>query len=36
MHGRFVQVSHPGGPLEIVEKEVPDSTPSQIRIKVQA
>ncbi|MGN6709366.1 MAG: alcohol dehydrogenase [Candidatus Nitrosocosmicus sp.] len=36
MNGRFVQVSNPGGPLEIVERVVPDPNSSQVRIKVQA
>ena len=36
MRGRYVQVSLPGGPLEIVEREVPEPGVSQVRIKVQA
>jgi D-arabinose 1-dehydrogenase-like Zn-dependent alcohol dehydrogenase len=36
MRGRYVQVSHPGGPLEIVERDVPEPGASQVRIKVQA
>lgn len=36
MRGRYVQVSKPGGPLEIMEREVPEPGPSQVRIKVQA
>jgi len=36
MHGRYVQVSHPGGPFEIVERDVPDPGASQVRIKIQA
>ena len=36
MRGRYVQVSKPGGPLEVVEREVPEPGPSQVRIKVQA
>ncbi|MGP0076254.1 MAG: alcohol dehydrogenase [Bryobacteraceae bacterium] len=33
---RAVQVSRPGGPLEIVERDIPDSRPGFVRIKVQA
>ena len=33
---RSVQVSRPGGPLEIVERDIPEPGPMQIRIKVQA
>ena len=36
MHGRYVQVSEPGGPFEIVERDVPEPDVSQVRIKVQA
>ena len=36
MRGRFVQVSHPSGALELVEREVPEPDVSQVRIKVQA
>src|SRR5919112_692872 len=36
MHGRYVQVSKPGGPFEIVERDVPEPVVSQVRIKVQA
>jgi len=36
MHGRYVQVSHSGGPFEIVERDVPDPGASQVRIKIQA
>jgi D-arabinose 1-dehydrogenase-like Zn-dependent alcohol dehydrogenase len=36
MRGRYVQVSNPGGPLEIVERDVPEPDSSQVRIKVQA
>jgi D-arabinose 1-dehydrogenase-like Zn-dependent alcohol dehydrogenase len=36
MKGRFVQISYPGGPLQIVERDVPDPNSSQVRIKVQA
>jgi D-arabinose 1-dehydrogenase-like Zn-dependent alcohol dehydrogenase len=33
---RAVQVSRPGGPLEIVEREIPEPGPGFVRIKVQA
>lgn len=33
---RAVQVSRPGGPLELVEREIPKPQPGQVRIKVQA
>jgi alcohol dehydrogenase len=33
---RAVQVSRPGGPLEIVEREIPDPGPGYVRIKIQA
>jgi D-arabinose 1-dehydrogenase-like Zn-dependent alcohol dehydrogenase len=33
---RAVQVSKPKGPLEIVEREIPEPGPNQVRIKVQA
>jgi D-arabinose 1-dehydrogenase-like Zn-dependent alcohol dehydrogenase len=33
---RAVQVSRPGGPLELVEREIPDPRPGTVRIKVQA
>jgi D-arabinose 1-dehydrogenase-like Zn-dependent alcohol dehydrogenase len=33
---RAVQVSRPGGPLELVERPVPDPAPGTVRIKVQA
>lgn len=33
---RAVQVSRPGGPLELVERPVPDPGPGHVRIKVQA
>jgi len=33
---RAVQVSKPGGPLELVEREVPQPGPRQVRVKVQA
>jgi len=36
MRGRYVQVVNPGGPFEIVEREVPEPGDSQVRIKVQA
>jgi D-arabinose 1-dehydrogenase-like Zn-dependent alcohol dehydrogenase len=33
---RAVQVSRPGGPLELVERPIPDPSPGAVRIKVQA
>jgi len=33
---RAVQVSSPGGPLELVEREIPDPPAGSVRIKVQA
>jgi len=33
---RAVQVRRAGGPLELVEREIPDPGPGQVRIKVQA
>lgn len=33
---RAVQVSRPGGPLEIVEREIPQPGPGTVRIQVQA
>ena len=33
---RAVQISRPGGPFELTEREVPDVSPSQIRIQVEA
>src|SRR5881296_3572500 len=33
---RVVQVTRPNGPLEIIEREVPDPAAGQVRIKVQA
>jgi len=33
---RAVQVSRPGGPLEIVERDIPEPGPGIVRIKVQA
>jgi alcohol dehydrogenase len=33
---RAVQVPRPGGPLEIVERDIPDPGPGFVRIKVQA
>jgi D-arabinose 1-dehydrogenase-like Zn-dependent alcohol dehydrogenase len=33
---RVVQVSRPGGPLELVERPVPEPGPATVRIKVQA
>ena len=33
---RAVQVSRPGGPLELVERPIPQPNSGQVRIKVQA
>src|SRR5215469_5627025 len=33
---RAVQVSRAGGPLELVERPIPDPGPGSVRIKVQA
>jgi D-arabinose 1-dehydrogenase-like Zn-dependent alcohol dehydrogenase len=33
---RSVQVSKPKGPLEIIEKDIPEPGARQVRIKVQA
>ncbi len=33
---RAVQVSRPGGPLELVERSIPDPGPGQVRVKVSA
>ncbi len=33
---RAVQVSRPKGPLELVEREIPDPGPGQVRIKIEA
>ena len=33
---RAVQVSKPKGPLELVERDIPEPGPGQVRIKVQA
>jgi D-arabinose 1-dehydrogenase-like Zn-dependent alcohol dehydrogenase len=33
---RSVQVSKPGGPFEIVDRDIPEPGPTQVRIKVQA
>jgi D-arabinose 1-dehydrogenase-like Zn-dependent alcohol dehydrogenase len=33
---RAVQVSRPGGPLELVERPIPNPGPGQVRVKVQA
>ncbi|MBV9506095.1 MAG: alcohol dehydrogenase catalytic domain-containing protein, partial [Acidobacteriia bacterium] len=33
---RAVQVSRPGGPFEIVEREIPEPGPGSIRVKVEA
>jgi D-arabinose 1-dehydrogenase-like Zn-dependent alcohol dehydrogenase len=36
MAKRFVQISKANGPFEIVERDIPDPGPGQVRIKVQA
>jgi D-arabinose 1-dehydrogenase-like Zn-dependent alcohol dehydrogenase len=36
MANRFVQISKANGPFEIVERDIPDPGPGQVRIKVQA
>ncbi len=33
---RVAQISRPGGPFELVERNIPDPGPGQVRIKVQA
>ena len=33
---RVAQVTRPGGPLELVERPIPDPGPGSVRIKVQA
>jgi D-arabinose 1-dehydrogenase-like Zn-dependent alcohol dehydrogenase len=33
---RAVQISRPGGPLELVEREIPQPGPGTVRVKVQA
>jgi D-arabinose 1-dehydrogenase-like Zn-dependent alcohol dehydrogenase len=33
---RAVQVGKPGGPLELVEREIPEPGPGEVRVKVQA
>ena len=33
---RVAQVSRPGGPLELVERPIPDPGPGSVRIKVRA
>ena len=33
---RVVQVTRPGGPLELAEREIPEPGPGAVRIKVQA
>jgi D-arabinose 1-dehydrogenase-like Zn-dependent alcohol dehydrogenase len=33
---RAVQVARPGGPLEVVERDIPDPGPRSVRIKVQS
>jgi D-arabinose 1-dehydrogenase-like Zn-dependent alcohol dehydrogenase len=34
--GRAVQVSRAGGPLELVEREIPDPGPGRVRVRVEA
>jgi len=36
MRGRYVQVSNPGGPLEIVERDVPEPDSSKFKPVVYA
>jgi D-arabinose 1-dehydrogenase-like Zn-dependent alcohol dehydrogenase len=36
MSSHFVQVSKPSEPFEIIEREIPEPGPTQVRIKVQA
>jgi len=33
---KVAQIARPGGDFEIVEREIPDPRPGQVRIKVQA
>jgi len=33
---RVVQVTHPNGPFELVEREIPEPARGQVRIKVEA
>src|SRR4029079_4050169 len=33
---RVAQISRPGGPFEIVERDIPEPGPGSVRIKVQA
>ncbi len=33
---RVAQVTKPGGPIEIVEREIPEPAPGQVRLKVEA
>ena len=33
---RAVQVPHPNGPFELVEREIPEPGPGAVRLKVQA
>ena len=33
---RAVQVTRAGGPLELVERQIPEPAPGSVRIKVQA
>ena len=36
MTSRFVQVSKPDGPLEMVDRDIPEPGPTEVPIKVQA
>ena len=33
---RAVEVRRPGGPLELVERDIPEPSPGEVRIKVRA
>ena len=33
---RVVQVSQPGGPLEVVQRTIPEPGAGQVRVRVQA
>lgn len=33
---RVVQITHPNGPFELVEREIPEPARGQVRIKVEA
>src|SRR5947209_13159451 len=33
---RAVQVARPGGPLELVERDIPDAKPGTVRVRVEA